>query len=128
MKIYCKLFALLVLLIGYGCCSNPHFKCGSNEPDPVVLRNTQFNHKTVGQIKIGMPLSEFEELFGPPDKSSANTLDAKASSALKHIVYEYDMGKHPDAQYPEMFCVNKFYFNAEAEPVTLLRWDIDYVY
>ena len=133
MKGWCKLLlAVSVLLIGYGCCTNvqsPAFKCGpSCETEQLVLRNTQFNHKTVANLMVGMPLPEFEGLYGPPDRSSANTLESKANTSFKNIIYEYDMGKHADAHYPDMFGVNKFYFNAEVDPPTLNRWDLDYVY
>ncbi len=63
-----------------------------------------------------MQLPEFESIFGPPDRSSSNTLEAKVATAVKQMVYEYDMGKHLDAHYPEVFGVNKFYFNIETDP------------
>ncbi len=92
------------------------------------MRNTQFNHKTVTLLRTGMPLAEFESIFGPPDRSSGNTLESKAVSALRNMVYEYDMGKHADAHYPDVFGVNKIYFNLETVPPVVERWDLDYVY
>ncbi|MFZ2447683.1 MAG: hypothetical protein WAW37_15105 [Syntrophobacteraceae bacterium] len=129
MKAYLRLFPALILLISFGCCSDSgSFRCTNTTAEPEIMRNTQFNHKTVIKLRMGMTLNEFEGVFGPPDRSSSNTLEAKVATAAKQMVYEYDMGKHPDAHYPEVFGVNKFYFNIESDPPALERWDIDYVY
>jgi len=132
MNIYFRLLAVVILFISYGCCTNaqaPFFRCGpDHSQEPEIVRNTQFNHQTVTRLKTGLPLDEFETIFGPPDRSSSNTLESKVVTPVRQLVYEYDMGRHPDSPYPTMFHVNKFYFNAENDPPTLNRWDIDYVY
>ncbi|MEM5789432.1 MAG: hypothetical protein AAGU11_19135 [Syntrophobacteraceae bacterium] len=131
MRVYAGVFLALLLIGNYGCCTNaqaPLFRCGPVSGEPEILRNTQFNHLTVLKVRSGMPLNEFESIFGPPDRSSSNTLESKVTTSIRQLVYEYDMGKHPNAHYPAMFNVNKFYFNADQDPPVLNRWDIDYVY
>lgn len=132
MKAYSRMIPVLFLLFSFGCCISPAtWTCCGPTPTAAsaeLMRNPQWNHKTILKLRMGMPLAEFEAVFGPPDRGSGNTMESKVVSTGKTMIYEYDMGKHADSLYPDIFKVNKVYFNMETDPPVVERWDLEYVY
>ena len=75
-----------------------------------------------------MKMGEIISIFGPPDRSSANTLESKVNMPFRELTFEYEMTQKPKAKYPEYIYINKFVFNAEQDPPVLKRWEIEFTH
>ena len=127
MKKSCRLIPALILVFSFGCCCaqapvarDCGSPCGSVANKEV--KHPEFTRQSLGKIREGMTINEFESIFGYPDRSHERPL-----GLTNVLIYEYDMGKDP--HYSHQFDLsNTFYFGVDQNPPYLKNWEVDYVH
>ena len=91
-------------------------------------RHPAFTADRVLGLQTGMTTDQVISLFGRPDRTRVMTCGTKTDSPWQCLMWEYDMGQHPQGRYRHSNNINRFTFYAELSPPRLNNWTIDLMY
>lgn len=86
--------------------------------------NVKFTSASVMTLKSGMTLSEVQQMFGTPTRTSSATcgqLTARGVWSCRIWYYDVEF----DTELNMVTKTNKFYFDEQYDPPRLVSWDIE---
>lgn len=90
------------------------------------MPHPEFAYPKAELITRGMSPEEVESLFGRPDRALYKVMELDTPEPWPALVFEYDMGSHPDGRY--ITNTNTFVFSRRFEPPRLSYWDLQMLY
>jgi len=95
---------------------------------PAFQKHPEFTTTNMLKIETGMTSTEVIEIFGPPDRTGAETYGSKTKNPWKALVFKYNMGPHPDGVFQTMDNINTFAFSDYLGVRYLEYWDLQLVH
>lgn len=91
-------------------------------------RHPSFTSDNVLTLKVGMTTTQIVALFGPPDRTRSTTCGTQTPSPWQCLIWEYELGPHPQGRYKSTANTNRLTFESSYTPPRLNSWDIDLMY